>query len=282
MNNPTPEFNPRPIFPHPTRRVATGRRESRPLFFPLSFFLSDRVPHLPRPALHAWPTAAAVAAGAHRPPPFSFSSLPFFSFLLLYFFFSFSISFSHFSPFPFFFLFLPLSFLSPSPSSASLPHAAPPRSAAPRAPLRCAAAAPRPGRPCARARTHTSHRAALSHARPRLPAHRARANAPSRSAAPRRTPVTRAHAHDARRAEPLAHALHARTNARATRRAPSAVPLAACGLDAGYPDPPAHCSHVRSCAARRCCPVLAPLPLASHRLGPPSPAAPPRPDTGKR
>ena len=79
---------------HPTRHVVTSRRESRP-----SFFLSPLRPRAPPPAAarHAWPTAVAVAAGAHRPSPFSFP----------------------FSLFPFSFLSLPPSFLPPLPRSRS-------------------------------------------------------------------------------------------------------------------------------------------------------------------
>src|SRR6185312_10288049 len=112
-----------PYLSHPTRRVVTGRRESRPSFFPSPFssLSSDRVPPPPAAARHAWPTADAVAAGAHRPPSFSF--LPsHFSFSL--FLFLFPISFPPFLFFFFFFLFSFLfspSFLPPLPRPRSWP-----------------------------------------------------------------------------------------------------------------------------------------------------------------
>ena len=55
---------------HPTRRVVTSRRESRPSFFPLP---SVRVPHLPRPQSPLARTAPLL--------PLSFPSLSHFLFL---------------------------------------------------------------------------------------------------------------------------------------------------------------------------------------------------------
>ena len=102
------------------------------LLFPLS---SDRVPHLPRPARHAWPIAAAVAAGAHRPSPsFFFSQSPFSPFSVSSF--LFPIFFSFF-PSPFF---LFLSFPSFLPSLSLRPSTAvpgpPPRASSPACPAR--------------------------------------------------------------------------------------------------------------------------------------------------
>ena len=100
-------------------------RDRTPRISP-SFFLSPLRPRAPPPAAArpAWPTAVAVAAGAHRPPFFSFPSLPFsfplFLFLLPFLFPSFLFSFSFFSSLP---SLLPL----------FLPRRATPRSRSPRA-----------------------------------------------------------------------------------------------------------------------------------------------------
>src|SRR6185312_3262300 len=91
---------------------------------------SDRVPHLPRPARHAWPTAAAVAAGAHRPPSFFLSLSPFSPFSFSSFLFPIFFSFfpSHFFLFLSFPPFLPsfLSYFPVAPAPSRLPLRAPP------------------------------------------------------------------------------------------------------------------------------------------------------------
>ena len=165
---------------HPTRRVVTSRRESRPSFFPLP---SVRVPHLPRPQ--------SPLARTAPPPSFIFSlSLPF-SFSLFLF------PFSHFFfplfSFSFSFFFFPLPPFFLSPSSASLLRS--PRTPPGRPP------SPRPAAlPASQLRPPPAPLGHVPHPRTQRPAPGLRL--PLFRASPRACPCARARARGARRAEP--------------------------------------------------------------------------------
>ena len=64
-----------PSLSHPTRRVVTGRRESRPLFFHLSFFLFSFFPHPPS-FLSSFSSLLLPRRACPEPPPASRSPCP--------------------------------------------------------------------------------------------------------------------------------------------------------------------------------------------------------------
>ena len=302
---------------HPTRRVVTSRRESRPSFFPLP---SVRVPHLPRPQSPLARTAPLL--------PLSFPSLS--HFLFLYFFFLFPIS---FSPFLFFlFLFspslLPFSPLCLAPARPSPPGRLPSPSRLPRTASRspCPASSPRARCSAARHRVLRPRRPLSQPARARRPgppvrtrtraAHRTGAHGPRRGRPPG---VSAALAlHRARPDTPHAPPSHravrrlgarARTRTRAARRPlgpvhPALDPptaylrLRVHRVPASPPLPPPRGHAARRATAARAPPshvrrpaILLPhsaagparrLPERSNRRCATSPAAPPRPDASKR
>ena len=165
---------------HPTRRVVTSRRESRPSFFPLP---SVRVPHLPRPQ-------SPLARTAPPSLLYLFPLSPIFFFFISFSFFPFL-----FPPFLFFLFFLFL--FSPSLLPLSLLCLAPPLAPNPARP----APSPRPAAlPASQLRPPPAPLGHVPHPRTQRPAPGLRL--PLFRASPRACPCARARARGARRAKP--------------------------------------------------------------------------------